>query len=653
MLGLLAGTTWMARHAVSAIEGRVANIPPAISAALAAEQTAVSVTTLRWHVAVYTGSERGSDLRVLRDDLDGFEALLTNQDANSAVIGHPGFARVRLLASELVHSIEQTIELTQARRSSIAELVRTGAALTIAASALSELLVHDAQFAQLPAALHLQETLQSAVLAGTRFVASRAPADADADAAQLHIEHMAMVTPALILALAQQPRLQRQLAVLTDKRPAYIEALHALLANLAALEASMTQRQQVGAELASDIAAIRESFLGAQQQDVQRTLDVVARARSALVWMTIASLVTGLLATWIIGRSVTRPLRALVGTMRRLASGDTALLVRGCGLRDEIGEMARNVEIFRQGAVERARLQAEREVAGSMAARDRRRVVEDVAVAFEEQVRGVVEAVASRAEEMQSASRFLATSAAATHARMLAVMGQSGEASCNVEAVAVAAGGLAVSIARVSCQIGRTAEVARQAAERTGQTHATLGGLTEAVARIGSMTKLIRTIAGQTKMLALNAAIEAARAGDAGQGFGVVANEVKDLAQQTSLAAETISGQIAGIEEATRSMVKVIGAMGETTAEVDLIAASVAVAVAEQSEATARITLNAQTAARGTHDISATVLDVGDSSRATGTAAEKMVGASRALGLQADNLRATASEFLLQIAAAA
>ena len=464
---------------------------------------------------------------------------------------------------------------------------------------------------------------------------------------------MAVATPALMLALAQQPRLQRQLAVLTDKRPAYTEALHALLANLAALEASMTHRQQLGAELASDIAAIRESFLGAQQRDVQQTLDVVARARFDLGWMTIASLVTGLFATWIIGRSVTRPLRALVGTMRRLAGGDTALLVRGCGLRDEIGEMARNVEIFRQGAVERARLQAEREVAGGMAARDRRRVVEGVDVAVEEQVRGVVEAVASRAEEMQSASRFLATSAAATHARMLAVMGQSGEASSNVEAVAVAAGGLAASIAQVSRQIGRTAEVARQAAERTGQTHATLGGLTEAVARIGSMTELIRTIAGQTKMLALNAAIEAARAGDAGQGFGVVANEVKDLAQQTSRAAETISGQIAGIEEATRSMVKVIGAMGETTAEVDLIAASVAVAVAEQSEATARITLNAETAARGTRDISATVLDVGDSSRATGTAAEKMVGASRALGSQADNLRATASEFLLQIAAAA
>jgi len=155
------------------------------------------------------------------------------------------------------------------------------------------------------------------------------------------------------------------------------------------------------------------------------------------------------------------------------------------------------------------------------------------------------------------------------------------------------------------------------------------------------------------KLLALNATIEAARAGEAGRGFAVVASEVKELAHQTTKAAETISGQVTGIEQATAGMVQAIGTIGETTAEVDLIASNVATAIQQQRSATAEITRNAQYAACGTRDISASVSKVGESSSLTGQAAEQVLGASRVLGVQAEALRVRASEFLVQIRAAA
>jgi len=325
--------------------------------------------------------------------------------------------------------------------------------------------------------------------------------------------------------------------------------------------------------------------------------------------------------------------------MRRLARGETGLVVVGRDSSDEIGDMARAVEVFRKGALERMRLQEEQVTIEMRAANERRQVVEEVALAFEHQVRGVVDAVAGRSGELQSASQSLAACADATNEQALAVAERSGEASTNVQAVAAAAQELAVTITEVSREISRSADGARRAAEQTKQTNVTLHSLTSAVAHIGSMADLIRRIAGQTKLLALNATIEAARAGEAGRGFAVVASEVKELAHQTTKAAETISGQVTGIEQATAGMVQAIGTIGETTAEVDLIASNVATAIQQQRSATAEITRNAQYAACGTRDISASVSKVGESSSLTGQAAEQVLGASRVLGVQAEALR--------------
>lgn len=651
MLVLLIATTWMTRQAVSAIEGRIANVRSAAGAALAAERISLSLTALRSQVAAYIGSERGIDLKMLRDEMESFEAALADSRKAGSAGDNSALAQQQQEAEDLKVAINRTIDLVHARKTSIDLLIRTGIGMTNGMSSLIERLPKVGLAEQFPAALRVQEALHAVLLSASRFVATRDPANADL--ARVELIRIAAALPGLSFALADFPKVQRSLASLQEKLPACSDAINQLLDNLLALATTLTQREQLGAQLAASIGAIRDGAVLAEQRNAAEASTFVREFRLESSWAAAIAVLVGLLATWTTGRSVTRPLERLVLTMRRLAGGDAAFVVQGCTIRNELGEMARAVEVFRQGAVERGVLQADRDAAGALAATERRRVVEAVALAFEEQVRGVVEAVAGRADDMQSASRSLAASAAATHSRMRAVVGRSGEASANVDAVAAAAESLAGSIAEVSRQIGRAAEVARFANKQTNQTDATLAGLTEAVAHIGSMTDLIGTIAGQTKMLALNATIEAAHAGDAGQGFAVVASEVKDLAQQTARAAEIISRQVKGIQMATASSVEAVGSMGQATAEVDLIAAAVAVAIAEQSAATTLITRNAQTAALGTREISATVLDVGDSASATGDAAEHMLDASRTLGSHADRLRDTASDFLAQIAAAA
>ncbi len=647
---MIAIVAWTARTSVSAIESRVGGVPAASSAALISDRTAIDLATLRWRIASYTKSENAADLRTLRDALDSFKAHIVLFGQAVGPAHRPEFDQVEGDAGTLVRTVERTIETVATRKEGIAGLVGMGIALTNASSAMTERLVRDGN-AELPAALRIHQALQSGLLAATRFVASRNPADADA--AKVELDRVEAILPSIKAALKDQARLQRLLDSIENKLPAYGDIIHSLLSNLTAQEAALAERQQVGAELGVRTDTIRDGFVQAQQHDVADILTLIKRTQVRLVWLAATAFAIGLIATLAFGRSVTRPIRSLAGTMRRLAGGETGLVVMGQDWGDEIGEMARAVEVFRKGALERMRLQEEHVAIEARAAEERRQVVEAVALAFEHQVGGVVEAVAGRSGELQSASQSLAACADATNEQALAVSERSGEASANVQAVAAAAEELAATIQEVSHEISRSADGARKAAEQTRQTHVILHGLTSAVAHIGSMTELIQRIAGQTKLLALNATIEAARAGEAGRGFAVVANEVKELAHQTTKAAETISGQVAGIEQATVGMVRAIGAIGETTAQVDVIASNVAAAIQQQKNATAEITRNAQYAACGTRDISASVVKVGESSSQTGQAAEQVLGASRVLGVQAEALRVKASAFLVQIRAAA
>ncbi len=225
------------------------------------------------------------------------------------------------------------------------------------------------------------------------------------------------------------------------------------------------------------------------------------------------------------------------------------------GDRDEIGEMAGAVEVFRNNMAEAERLRAEQSEADARQRTQRKADMQRLADTFEGAVGEIIETVSSAATELEASSNTLTQAAERGSGLASAVAAASEEASANVQSVSSASEEMTSSISEISRQVQESARVADVAVEQAQRTNARVAELTKAAGRIGDVVELINTIAGQTNLLALNATIEAARAGEAGKGFAVVATEVKALAEQTAKATGEIGQHIGAIQTATQDSV--------------------------------------------------------------------------------------------------
>jgi methyl-accepting chemotaxis protein len=353
-----------------------------------------------------------------------------------------------------------------------------------------------------------------------------------------------------------------------------------------------------------------------------RLVRAEAADRDALLATLIAAALA-LLAGWLMASRLAQPLQALAGAAQALAGGRTGLEVPGQLRGDEIGEVAKAVEVLRQGAAEAESLRAAQAETRAAAERDRRAATMALAGQVERSIGAVGEELAQSAAALQQRAQHLAGNISLAGERGEGAARGAHAAAGNVQTVAAAAEQLSAAIAEITRQVADSASVARRALERSQAADATVQGLSESSQRIGDVVRLIRDIAGQTNLLALNATIEAARAGEAGKGFAVVASEVKSLAAQTAKATEEIGSQIATMQEAAHGAAEAIGAIAGVITEMDHIAGSIAVAVEEQGAATREIARNVQEAAAGTDRVTTEVQAV---SRATGEATSAAAG---------------------------
>ncbi|MDB5379915.1 MAG: hypothetical protein JWR00_4361 [Rubritepida sp.] len=270
---------------------------------------------------------------------------------------------------------------------------------------------------------------------------------------------------------------------------------------------------------------------------------------------------------------------------------------------------------------------------------------------FEQEIGGVVDAVATAAGQMQQSANVLSGSAATSGREAEAVAEASVRAEADVQAVAASAEELAASVAEITRQVAEGAQVARAAADEARATDGTVQGLAQAASRIGDVVRLISDIAAQTNLLALNATIEAARAGEAGKGFAVVASEVKNLAAQTAKATEEIAAQIGGIQGTTEQAVTALRSISLTIERMNEVTTAIAAAVEEQGAATREIARSASLVAEGTGAVTRRINDVRSASGETGRSAGEVLHASNDLALQAGVLRDKAGEFLKQVRA--
>ncbi|MDB5409968.1 MAG: chemotaxis protein [Rhodospirillales bacterium] len=362
--------------------------------------------------------------------------------------------------------------------------------------------------------------------------------------------------------------------------------------------------------------------------------------------MALAILAVSIGIAYLVSRNIAKPLGTLKGKMERLAAGDLATEVDDQDRRDEIGGMAKAVQIFKDNALAMQRLEAEQAASKQRAEAERKEAMNEMAKTFEQNVKSVVEHVASAASEMRSSAESMSATAEQTRRESTTVGAASEQASQNVETVASAAEELSASIAEITRQVDHSAKIARHAAGEAESTGEAVDGLARAAQKIGDVVQLIQDIASRTNLLALNATIEAARAGDAGKGFAVVASEVKALANQTAKATDEIKVQIDEMQAATGQTVAAIKGIGGTIGQINEIAGSISAAVQQQAAATGEIAGNVQRAAQGTTTISDTISGVTAAAAETGSAATQVLDAASELANHAETLRREVGSFV-------
>ncbi|TQF77340.1 HAMP domain-containing protein [Elioraea sp. Yellowstone] len=420
----------------------------------------------------------------------------------------------------------------------------------------------------------------------------------------------------------------------------------AVLAALRAGVAAFDAVDGLSAELDRTAIGLAETAAAEAEAEASRSFAVMAGATGL-------GLVLALALAWAVGaRGIAAPVRAAAARLKTLAEGDTDSPIPGVGRKDEAGEIAAAMAVFRDNLMRTREMQAEIARRDEEARQERRRAMLAAADRFEAEVGSVVKGVAASATELEATATGMAAGAEETSRQVTAVAAAAEQASANVQTVAAAAEELAASIAEISRQVAESTRIASEAVAEATRTNATVESLAASAQRIGEVVRLINDIAGQTNLLALNATIEAARAGEAGKGFAVVASEVKNLASQTAKATEEIGGQIAAVQGETGRVVEAIRAIGGTIEKISAIAASIAAAVEQQGAATQEIARNVQQAAAGTGSVTANIASVNEAAASSGAAAAQVQSAAGELSRGAETLRAQVERFLAEMKAA-
>ena len=405
------------------------------------------------------------------------------------------------------------------------------------------------------------------------------------------------------------------------------------------------------AQLRLQLAQRSERSQELRGQAVRTLLAGFAQMRLTFFALVSAGAVISILAALLIARAISKPTVRLTRTMAVLAGGNIAVEIPDQERRDEIGAMAKAVEVFK-GNMVKARQLADEQVSASEAKVLRAREVEGLAKAFETTVGRLTGALSSAAREMETTAGSMSVTAECTDQQSGIVAAAAEATSVNVETVAAATEELFSSIQEIGRQAAQSANITGKAVDDAKRTDASVQALAAGTRKIGEVVTLIEAIASQTNLLALNATIEAARAGEHGKGFAVVASEVKALANQTSRATGEIGDQIGQIQDATKLVVSAIAEIATTITEVNEIAAAIAAAVKQQSSATQEISRSVQQAAKGTQDASSSIIGVKQAAAQTGSAASQVLGAAEQLSRQTAELAGEVNRFIDGVRAA-
>jgi methyl-accepting chemotaxis protein len=459
-----------------------------------------------------------------------------------------------------------------------------------------------------------------------------------------------------------------QRAMVAEVRAAYdayrpeLDRIVALARRAGSVEMTAAQQQLYDAVRgnSAEVENLRTAISAFVDYTDQRTEQVVEAAEETAATGTLVTLLVAAigvvlgvgLGLFVSQVGITRPFRAIVDCLRRLADGDLEVEVVGEGRRDELGTLAATMVVFKDNMLRNRQMEEEAAAAEARAEEQRKAEMNRLADEFEESVTEIVNSVSTAATELEGGAQSLSTIAEETSSQAVTVAGASEQALANIETVAASAEEFTASINEINRQISDSSQQAREASGELEKTNEAVDHLRQTVEKIGDVVEMIQDIAAQTNLLALNATIEAARAGEAGKGFAVVASEVKTLAEQTSKATEDISRQIEEVQQSSLASIEAVGRIGTVIEAINASSAAVSAAVEEQATATSEVARNMREAATGTRTVNENITGVTEASTETGRMSGDVLTASGELAQQSAALRNAVEAFIARVRAA-
>lgn len=352
---------------------------------------------------------------------------------------------------------------------------------------------------------------------------------------------------------------------------------------------------------------------------------------------------------YVILTDLLRSIKNTKDVMNELSSGNSDVVVEGTNREDEIGGMAQSIEVFKQGLIERKEMEEQAMKLQAQAEDNRRKAMLDMADQFDNQVGGLIQSLSSSAGQLQTTAESMRGIADETSQSSATVASSSEEASVNVNTVASAMEEMSAAASEIGQQTTSAKTQSNDTASKARTANDTVGNLNELVDNIGEVVTSIKDIAEQTNLLALNATIEAARAGEAGKGFAVVADEVKKLASETAQKTEEIENRITEIQGATQESVQAMGDIINNISEIDHSITGVSAAVEEQNATNAEIVRSVGEASQGVQQVAQIIIEVQRGAGETGTSADLVLNAATEVANLSNNLQGSVANFLQTI----